>query len=313
MLKSRSIATQFTAIFIVSLAILATAFYFILDRVYQNQLKSQAETVADNVEAFGAWVAQYGRVWVKDNDQSYLGHMGLYPKLVPAGDGAFAQPDLPPVNFYSKNPALAQREFSEAVEKSPSHAKFRMTSHNFMNPVNKPDPFEARALERVRAEKLGEYYERMPGQFRYARTLVHKASCISCHGDAEKAPNDVKVRYGTDRGFNFKEGDVAGIISVRVPTKPFFEVALSVIAPWQIALVVVAFLVSYFFIRMAVVKPMQRLTAATAALSVGEPADLGVANLKENSRNELDQLAFATDRLRTSLEMAVKRLRDRKA
>ena len=50
-------------------------------------------------------------------------------------------PDL--WHFYSKNPALAQREFSEVVEKSSSPAKFRMTSHNFMNPVNKPDAFES--------------------------------------------------------------------------------------------------------------------------------------------------------------------------
>jgi Protein of unknown function (DUF3365) len=207
MLKSRSLATQFTLIFLLSLAILATAFYFILNRVYYSQLKSQAETVADNVDAFGAWVAQYGRVWVKDHDKSYLGHMGLYPKLIPASDGTMAQPDLPPVNFYSKNPALAQREFSEAVEKSPSNAKFRLTSHNYMNPVNKPDAFEARALERIRADSLKEYTEVMPGQFRYARTVYHKASCISCHGAAEKAPNDVKVRYGTDKGYDFKEGD----------------------------------------------------------------------------------------------------------
>ena len=313
MLKSRSLATQFTLIFLLSLAILATAFYFILNRVYYSQLKSQAETVADNVDAFGAWVAQYGRVWVKDDDKSYLGHMGLYPKLIPAADGALAQPDLPPVNFYSKNPALAQREFSEAVEKSASHAKFRLTSHNYMNPVNKPDAFEGRALERIRAEGLKEYVEVLPGQFRYARTVYHKASCIACHGASEKAPKDVKVRYGTDKGYDFKEGDVAGVISVRVPTKPFFEVALSVIAPWQIGLVALAFVVSFLFFRFAVVRPMQELTAATAKLSVGEAADLGVANLPAESRNELHQLAMATDRLRTSLEMAVKRLRDRKA
>jgi hypothetical protein len=58
---------------------------------------------------------------------------------------------------------------------------------------------------------------------------------------------------------------------------------------------------------------MQELTAATAKLSVGEAADLGVASMPADSRNEVHQLAMATDRLRTSLEMAVKRLRDRKA
>jgi HAMP domain-containing protein len=318
MLNNRSIATQFAVIFAVSVAILAGTFYFILDRVYHNQLKSQAETVADNVDAFGAWVAQYGRVWVKDNDKSYLGHMPLLQKVstqpAPAAppEGDALPPELAAVNFYSKNPALAQREFSEAVEKSPSHAKFRMTSHNYMNPVNKPDAFEDRALRKIRSENLTEYYEILPGTYRYARALHHKASCITCHGDVEKAPADVKTRYGVTAGYGFKEGDVAGIISVRIPTKPFFEVALSVIEPWKIALVILAFLVSYLFIRFSVVRPVQRLTAATTQISVGQEADLGVAGLNPKSRNELHQLALATERLRTSLDMAAKRLRGTK-
>jgi hypothetical protein len=309
MFKTRSIAAQFTLVFLLSLATLGVAFYFILHGVYYHQLKSQAETVADNVDAFGSWVAQYGRVWVKDNDKSYLGHLPLLQKTIP--DNAPPGPDggLKAVNFYSKNPALAQREFSEAVERSASPAKFRVTSLNYMNPVNKPDAFEERALNKIKGAGLKEYYEVLPGSFRYARTLYHKKSCISCHGDPNDAPNDVKVRYGTEHGFAFKEGDVAGIISVRVPTKPFMDVALSVIAPWQIALVVVAFLVSFLFIRIAVVRPIQRLTAATTEISVGNEADLGVEGLDERSGNELHQLALATERLRTSLEMAAKLVR----
>lgn len=308
MLKTRSISAQFTLVFLLSIAILGAAFYFILHGVYYHQLKSQAETVADNVDAFGSWVAQYGRVWVKDNDKSYLGHLPLLQKTIP--NAAQPSPDgLTAVNFYSKNPALAQREFSEAVERSASPAKFRVTSLNYMNPVNKPDAFEERALNKIKGAGLKEYYEVLPGSFRYARTLYHKKSCISCHGDPNDAPNDVKVRYGTERGFSFREGDVAGIISVRVPTRPFTDVALSVVAPWQIALVVVAFLVSFFFIRFAVVRPVQRLTAATTEISVGNEADLGVEGLDERSGNELHQLAFATERLRTSLEMAAKLVR----
>ncbi len=36
-----------------ALALVGAAFYLILDRIYLNELKSQAETVADNVDAFG--------------------------------------------------------------------------------------------------------------------------------------------------------------------------------------------------------------------------------------------------------------------
>jgi hypothetical protein len=122
-----SIATRFTLVFSFSLALIAGAFYLILNRVYLGELKSQAATVADNVDAFGTWVAQYGRVWVKEDDRSYLGHL----PLLQADEGATGAPGaLKTVNFYSKNPALAQREFSEVVARSGSPAKFRLTSHN---------------------------------------------------------------------------------------------------------------------------------------------------------------------------------------
>ena len=77
MLSNRSLAVQFAVVFLLALALVGAAFYLILDRIYVNQLKSQAETVADNVDAFGSWVAQYGRVWVRNDNKSYLGHASL--------------------------------------------------------------------------------------------------------------------------------------------------------------------------------------------------------------------------------------------
>jgi hypothetical protein len=70
MLKSRSITTQFTFIFVIALLLVVGSFYLVLDSVYRIELKSQAETVADNVDAFGSWVSQYGRVWVKETTRA---------------------------------------------------------------------------------------------------------------------------------------------------------------------------------------------------------------------------------------------------
>jgi len=77
MLFNRSITTQFTIVFVVALLLVVGSFYLVLDSVYRNELKSQAETVADNVDAFGSWVSQYGRVWVRDDNKSYLGQVTL--------------------------------------------------------------------------------------------------------------------------------------------------------------------------------------------------------------------------------------------
>ena len=311
MLLNRSITTQFTIVFVVALLLVVGSFYLVLDSVYRTELKSQAETVADNVDAFGTWVSQYGRVWVKDNDKSFLGQVTL---TTIAADGAVAAPAPADLwHFYSKNPALAQREFSEVVEKSTSPAKFRMTSHNFMNPVNKPDAFEAKALDQIRSKHLTEYYEVLPDGFRYARTLYEKPSCLACHASAESAPADVKIRYGTERGFGFKEGEVAGIISVRLPIRSFWQVATSVVGPVQIALLVAAFLVAVLFIQFAVVRPIRRLTVAAERISIGEAADLGTAAINRKSRNEVHQLILATERLRASMSLAIQRLAKRQA
>jgi hypothetical protein len=304
MLRKLSLTTQFALVFLLAISLVGAACWLILDRIYINQLKSQAETVADNVDAFGSWVAQYGRVWVRENDKSYLGHA----ELLQSEDAGGTQPRLVPVNFYSKNPALAQREFSEVIEHSASPAKFRLTSHNVMNPNNKPDAFEADALQRIRDGKLAEYYEVTPAGFRYARAVHHKASCIACHGEAQAAPNDVKVRYGSEHGFGFHEGDVAGIISVRLPARSFWDVALNVAGVWQLVMIAAAFVIAMLFMHYAVVRRLQQITAATQQISLGKNVDLPVGRIVNGSRNELDQLTLATERLRVSINMAIQRL-----
>lgn len=307
MLRRLSLTAQFALVFLIALGLVGAASWLILERVYINQLKSQAETVADNVDAFGLWVAQYGRVWVKDNDKSYLGHMPVFQNEDTTGNA----PKLTSVSFYSKNPALAQREFSEVVEHSQSPAKFRLTSHNVMNPNNKPDTFETGALKRIREEKLPEYFELSPTGFRYARAVHHKASCIACHGDANAAPNDVKVRYGTQNGFGFKENDVAGIISVRLPARSFWDVALNVVGVWQLVMILAAFVIAMVFMHFAVVTRLKRLTEATQQISLGKPGELRAGRIDPKSHNELDQLALATERLRISINMAIQRLTKR--
>jgi Protein of unknown function (DUF3365) len=302
MLFNRSITTQFAFVFVLALLMVIGSFYLVLDSVYSSELKSQAETVADNVDAFGSWVSQYGRVWVRDDNKSYLGQV----TLVSAPDAGGTPGDV--WHFYSKNPALAQREYSEVVERSSSPAKFRVTSHNFMNPVNKPDAFEARALERIRANHLAEYSEMSPDSFRFARTLYVKASCLVCHASAENAPADVKTRYGTEHGFGFKEGEVAGIISVRLPVRSFWKVTGDVVGPLQVGLLVSAFLISVLFIQFAVVRPIKRVTRAAERISVGQQADLGASGLQRTSGNEIHQLILATERLRASLALAMQRL-----
>ncbi len=302
-----SISTKFIALFLFIVSLNAVAYYFMLQNVYQQELKSQAKTVVSNVESFGAWVAQHGRVWVREGSKESFLSQELYRASCENQD------DQSFVHFYSKNPALAQREFSEVVAKSASPAKFHMTSHNVMNPINAPDDFEKTALDIATRTGAAEYSQFADGQYRFAQTIYHKASCITCHGDPAKAPEDVIKRYGSERGFGFKEGDVAGVISVSIPANPLYLRALNFVGLKEIALILVPFIIALWFVRSAIIKPIRKLTEAAHDVSTGKETPIDTAGINLNTNNEIHQLTLALSRMQTSTQLAVKKMREARA
>jgi len=304
MLKNTSLIFRFSTLFVVALLAIGGAYYLVLSQVYYSELQRQARGMADNVDAFGKWVSQYGRVWVKDKSET------KYLSQVTFGDlGASDQSQQKPVSFFSKNPALAQREFSEVVAKSTASAKFRITSDNWMNPANKPDAWEAQAIAAIKSEGRDEYTQLLDGRYRYARKIVHAASCVGCHGDPASAPRDVTEQYGTERGYNFKTGDVAGIISVSLPAEPLLAASFGVLGPIEIGLIVLAFVMLYVFMHFGVARPIRKLTRDAHMISLGKPVELNLSSISQKSRNELGQLALAIGRLRASMELAIRRMK----
>lgn len=302
-----SLSTKFFVLLSLIVSFNALAYYYMLQNIYQQELKSQAKTVVSNVESFGEWVAQNGRVWIKEGSQDSFLTQELYRE-------SCENPDVQGfVHFYSKNPALAQREFSEVVAKSSSPAKFRMTSQNVMNPVNAPDGFEALALAIVTKTGAAEYSEFVDGQFRYAKTIYHKASCIACHGDPANAPEDLIKRYGSERGFGFKEGDVAGVISVSIPENPLYLRALHFVGVKEALLILVPLMIALWFVRSAVISPIKKLTETAHDVSMGKEATVEIDGIDLNTRNEIHQLTLALNRMKNSTQLALKKMREARA
>lgn len=133
-------------------------------------------------------------------------------------------------------------------------------------------------------------------------------SLVACHGDPATAPRDVTEQYGRSRGYGFKTGDVAGIISVSLPIEPSLVASFDVLGPIEIALVVLAFVMLYVFMHFGVARPIRKLTRDAQLISVGKPVALDLRNVSQTSRNELGQLALAISRLRTSMELAIRRM-----
>lgn len=294
------ITAQLFLLLIVVLVVNAGAYFLILQNMYYQELESQAKTVVANVEAFGAWVSRSGRVWTRVENQDFLSKVEVHE---------VGQPEKV-FHFYSKNPALATREFSEVVAQSNSPAKFRMTSHNVMNPNNKPDDFEQRALDAIREGNLKQYSEHGKDVYRFASPVVHVASCISCHGDPAKAPQDVLQVYGAEHGFGFKEGDLAGVISVTLPKRTVLQSTLTMFSFAEAGVIVLSILPILWFVRRSVLIPVRKITQVAESISKGREAEIDAEKLSPESPNEIDQLTLAMSRMRFSFTIAMRKMRE---
>jgi mono/diheme cytochrome c family protein len=103
----------------------------------------------------------------------------------------------------------------------------KRTSLKVRNPRNAPDALEQEALAWFDAEELqGRRPERLvqldtAGGFRYYAPLRTAALCLNCHGPAASLEPEVAAalqrRYPDDRATGYAEGDLRGLIRVRVP------------------------------------------------------------------------------------------------
>lgn len=108
------------------------------------------------------------------------------------------------------NPALMVRQFNELARESYG-AHGHLSGLKPINPGNRPDPWEAGALERFRQgqEEVSEVSDIDGAPYlRLIRPMVMSDNCLACH-----------LQQG------YREGDLAGGISVSVPLAPLNQAA----------------------------------------------------------------------------------------
>ncbi|MBA4371530.1 MAG: diguanylate cyclase [Thermodesulfovibrio sp.] len=155
----------------------------------RDELLSHSRAYFETIVATRLWNATYGGVYVekKDNVQSnpYMENPDIRTE-----DGR---------TFTIRNPATMTREISEYIGKDRDFA-FHITSKKLINPNNKPDGFEIKALDAFeRGQKEVHEITTINGRklFRYMGPLYVTKDCLKCHD-----------RQG------YKEGEVRGGISV---------------------------------------------------------------------------------------------------
>ena len=170
----KSFAVSLLMVILLFASALFTGIYINSNRALDAELLSRARALFGSIIMTRAWVAKHGGVYVEKT-----AGMQSNPFL--------RNPDKPAVDgtmLTKKNPALVTREISEIAEGSGIFG-FHITSLTPLNPNNKADDFERRALQMFEQGKKTEDYskESRDGIFyyRYTAPLYVEKSCLECH------------------------------------------------------------------------------------------------------------------------------------
>lgn len=273
---NRSLITQLTMVFVLLMLFWFAGAYKLMTNLFNFQLITQAETMVNNAEALGDHVSQNGRFWIK----SGADYGGKWIDKIATQDGQF---------FYSKNPAMVQREFSDQIYANGFPARFRLTALDVMNPNNAPNDFERKALTEIKAalsQKPKHQYSN--NKFEYVKPIYYVASCLACHGDVKNAPASVRQLYGETNGYGYKVGDLAGAISVSIEVDKSKLIG-DVIDYWVVMLFVLSTVLFFAFV-FRLTKYISRVSTQISTYQRGQPIGINSHEIDKNSSNELHGL-----------------------
>jgi hypothetical protein len=105
----------------------------------------------------------------------------------------------------------------------------KRVSYKVRNPANKPDEFEALALDlfnemHMNGEEIPEFYIQKitlgdQAEYNFYKPMYMENLCLICHGDdpvrAPSADRLIAQLYPEDEAKNYKEGDFRGLIRIK--------------------------------------------------------------------------------------------------
>jgi HAMP domain-containing protein len=134
--------------------------------------------------------------------------------------------------------------------------------------------------------------------------------CLNCHSTPDVAPPTMIALYGSQNGFGWKLGEVIGAQLVSIPLSVPLQRAYAKL-PWMIAgiagILLILLIVIGVVLRALIVKPMIGISELANDVSMGK---LDSPEFSRAGRDELGSLATSFNRMRRSLQNAMKMLEE---
>ncbi|MDV2992441.1 MAG: hypothetical protein N4J56_002095 [Chroococcidiopsis sp. SAG 2025] len=295
MLKNLKLTAKFSlmlvVVFIGGIIISGAALSKVLEQRAEREVSSQAAILIKAMNAV--------RAYTSDRVNPLLA-----PKL-----------ETEPVFIPETVPAFSATEVFENLRKNEEYRNF-FYKEATLNPTNlrdKADAFEAKIVERFRNEsntKEISGFRNLPGGevFYIARPLaVSKESCLRCHSTPEAAPKSQIATYGSEWGFGWKLHEIVAAQIISVPSSEIFESSrrsLSLVMGILFGIFAIVVLWLNFFLKRSVIQPIKKMSRTAERVSTGEMS----ADFEQNSNDEIGILAASFNRMKSSLEIAMKLL-----
>lgn len=216
-------------------------------------------------------------------------------------------------------PTYSAREVFEYFRSNPGYESFifKDAAPNPTNLRDRADDFETQLVREFRnqpkiLQKNGWRDFSFGKTFYTARPFVlKKESCLECHSTPDRAPKSLLTTYGTENGFGWKLNDIVAAQIVYVPAE---EILTSVRHSFMISLGIIistftsVILILNWLLKRTVIERIRKIAKTAQAVSRGDMK----ADFEEDSHDEIGILAIAFNRMKYSVEVAMKLLNRRK-
>lgn len=222
------------------------------------------------------------------------------------------EPRLSEIFLPQTVPAYAATEVFANLHAKYPHFTYKEATLNPTNPRDRAVDWESDIVQKFRAEptskELTGERDTPTGRMLYiARPItITDPACLACHSVPTAAPASMIQIYGDRNGFGWNHMETVGAQVVSVPMSVPLATAQRTFQTFMLSLggiFFATFVVLNIMLSYLIIHPISKMSATADKVSTG---DFSVPEFKACNRDEIGVLANSFNRMRRSLQKAIK-------
>ena len=213
-------------------------------------------------------------------------------------------------------PAYGATQIFETLRVTHPEYTYKEATLNPTNPRNRAVDWETDVVNEFikdpeKMEIFGQRDTPAGKSLYYAKPIaIRKEGCLACHSTVDRAPKSMLKLYGEANGFGWKLNEIVGAQIISVPMSVPIAHAQQALERFLIVLGVVfaaVLIIVNLMLRLIVTGPVKRMASIADDISKG---DTDTPEFEETGKDEISVLGSSFNRMRRSLDRAMKMLEE---